>query len=359
MKKVIEGTTGNRPRKREHKWMIVFGSLCGLIVGWLAHDRFRQRPEAVIQISPGSAAVSRAAKPALRAIADDAHAGAQTVEKVAPAVTEPAPQTATPQVQIKSESTTPVTSLSRPDHSETKGALAGTIATGGAISGVVFLDGTPPPEQEILNMDPSSFAQQTNTPTTHFYLTATNGALADVVVYLTGTFPPAAFGRARPSLVVDHRRSFETPFVSAMEVGQTLILTNSDPYLHVSLVDPARGSRNRSRRLPLYPHHSVRVEFSAPEDFIQLSCDTHPWEIAYVSVFPHPFFAVTDKQGRFLINDVPPGDYHLVAEHLEARSPRPLYVEIQAGETNHVELTLKVPERNDSRPRFAGQLSRN
>jgi hypothetical protein len=37
----------------------------------------------------------------------------------------------------------------------------------------------------------------------------------------------------------------------------------------------------------------------------------------YVFVVDHPFFAVTDKDGRFTIKNVPPGKYLLEAFHLK------------------------------------------
>ena len=36
---------------------------------------------------------------------------------------------------------------------------------------------------------------------------------------------------------------------------------------------------------------------------------------AYVGVLPHPFFAVTDREGKFEIRGVPAGSYTLVAWH--------------------------------------------
>ena len=34
---------------------------------------------------------------------------------------------------------------------------------------------------------------------------------------------------------------------------------------------------------------------------------------AFILVFSHPFFAVTDAEGRYRIDNVPPGTYTLVA----------------------------------------------
>jgi hypothetical protein len=42
------------------------------------------------------------------------------------------------------------------------------------------------------------------------------------------------------------------------------------------------------------------------------TCTIHPWMRCYVGVFHHPYFAVTDAQGRFEIKDAPAGRWRLV-----------------------------------------------
>jgi hypothetical protein len=55
--------------------------------------------------------------------------------------------------------------------------------------------------------------------------------------------------------------------------------------------------------------------FAHPEIMIPLQCNQHPWMRAYVSVLPHPYFAVSAADGSFQIKNLPPGEYTLVAVH--------------------------------------------
>jgi hypothetical protein len=55
--------------------------------------------------------------------------------------------------------------------------------------------------------------------------------------------------------------------------------------------------------------------FDKPEMFMKFQCDVHPWMFAWVSVFDHPYFAVSGADGKFIIKNVPPGKYTLEATH--------------------------------------------
>ncbi len=47
----------------------------------------------------------------------------------------------------------------------------------------------------------------------------------------------------------------------------------------------------------------------------KVKCDVHPWMLAYVRVFDHPYFATTKEDGKFSIAGVPDGEYTFVAWH--------------------------------------------
>jgi len=51
---------------------------------------------------------------------------------------------------------------------------------------------------------------------------------------------------------------------------------------------------------------------------MKVVCDTHAWMLAYVHVFDHAFFAVTDEDGAFSIPNVAAGTYILKAWHEDA-----------------------------------------
>ena len=59
----------------------------------------------------------------------------------------------------------------------------------------------------------------------------------------------------------------------------------------------------------------VTTKFDREEPIFQVKCDVHPWMLAHVNVFDHPFFAVTGADGGFEIKGLPAGSYTLEAWH--------------------------------------------
>lgn len=334
-------------RQGGNLWLATFTLLCGLIIGWLVHDRQRKVPVDPTQSGPVAAEmpaprqkVPERSLPVLPAPIEMAQV-AKPLESP-PLETHP-PVTEPPVATITEPAIVPAVASSVRDDKPaiSTGSLAATTPSGGSVTGHIFLEGTPPPEI-LINMDPSSRALQTNTPTTRFFVVSTNGGLGDVVVFLAGRSLPRSSANELPPLVIDHRRCFKLPYISAAVVGQPIILTNSDPLMHACHVVPGPQSRNRGRNVALNPRQSRRISFWSPEEFIRLKCDVHPWEFAYVSVFPNRFFAVTDEQGSFTIKDVPAGHYQLQARHRMAVIDAPIEVEVREGNVTQAELRMVV-----------------
>ena len=74
--------------------------------------------------------------------------------------------------------------------------------------------------------------------------------------------------------------------------------------------------------------------FNKAEDVFVVKCDVHPWMKSYTQVFDHPYFAVTDKTGKFSIANVPDGTYEIVAWQEKFGSKRTLSqsVTVKSGE---------------------------
>jgi plastocyanin len=128
------------------------------------------------------------------------------------------------------------------------------------------------------------------------------------VVYLKSApleaFDVAGPGRAR----MDQRNEQFVPRVLAVTVGTTVDFPNNDSKFHnVFSFSPAR-----TFDLGLYPPGRTGSTRFDQAGIVQVFCDIHHHMRGYILVFSHPFFAVTDDEGRFLIAGVPSGSYTLL-----------------------------------------------
>jgi plastocyanin len=193
---------------------------------------------------------------------------------------------------------------------------AGHIACGTDIVGVITLKGTPPPEKEItpLMENPDCGKMHITTPTTHFYVVGAKGELADVVVSLKGVTGKST-GASAPPAVLDQKGCLYTPTILAIQTGQKLIVKNSDPCIHNVHATPAVPGNPETNQGQAPGAADLTYTFAQPEMFLRFKCDVHPWMFAWVSVFDSPYFCVSDKDGKFVIKNVPPGKYTVEAAH--------------------------------------------
>ncbi|HXH07240.1 MAG TPA: carboxypeptidase regulatory-like domain-containing protein [Vicinamibacterales bacterium] len=126
------------------------------------------------------------------------------------------------------------------------------------------------------------------------------------VVYLEAA-PRRAFDddRVETRATMDQRNETFIPHVLAIMAGTVVDFPNNDRTYH----NVFSLSRAKSFDLGRYPTgHSKAVRFDRP-GIVRVFCDIHSHMSAFILVFGHPYFAVTDDQGRYRIADVPAGTY--------------------------------------------------
>ena len=126
------------------------------------------------------------------------------------------------------------------------------------------------------------------------------------------------------------------PHVLAVTTGSVVDFPNSDHTYH----NVFSLSKTRSFDLGRYAAgRSKAAKFDRP-GIVRVFCDIHSHMNAFILGFNHPFFALTDADGRFRIDNVPPGAYNLVAWN-EGVSSEPQPVVVPEGGEAEVDFTLR------------------
>jgi hypothetical protein len=185
--------------------------------------------------------------------------------------------------------------------------------TASVISGRVLFKGTAPPPR-TLPVDPLCGKQHSVPPTESDFNVGPSNGLAEVLVYLKG-LPAEPNQQPSPETpVLDQKGCVYAPRVFGVMVNQKFKIRNSDPFLHNVHAQP---KSNKEFNFAQVVQGQVNEKaFTAPEVLLRIKCDVHPWMNAYVGVFEHRFFAVTDSNGQFrLPGGVPAGKFTLEAAH--------------------------------------------
>jgi plastocyanin len=188
-------------------------------------------------------------------------------------------------------------------------AAAGTASVMGRVS----FNGDPPKRREI-NFGPEKKCHDHHTtpPTDDSVVVSADRSVQWVLVRIVGKVP-GNFPTPEKPAVLDQKGCIFTPHILAVQVGQEIDIKNSDEVLH-NVRCEATVNPPFNRNLPKVGD-VMKVKFDVPEVGLKIKCDVHFWMGAYIHVMPHPFFALTGENGRFVIEKLPPGTYKLEAWH--------------------------------------------
>lgn len=210
----------------------------------------------------------------------------------------------------------------------------------GSVTGTVKLSGPrPQPQRIVMTQDPVCSKLHPSGATNEEVVAGTNGALANVVVYVAEGLGDGSPGPAKGPAVIDQKGCLYNPRVLALQVNQKLQVFNRDATTHNIHPMPKNNREwNKSQ-----PPGSAPLEqtFAREEIAIPVKCNVHPWMKGYIHVFKHPYFGITGKDGRFAIRNLPPGSYTLTAWH-EKFGTTTQKVTIAGNETKTMDFVFKA-----------------
>lgn len=130
------------------------------------------------------------------------------------------------------------------------------------------------------------------------------GGAQPAIVYVEAA--PGTFAAPTAHVRMDQKGMLFIPYLLPIVAGTTVDFANSDPVNH-NVFSPD----NEGYNLGTWPKGAIRsYTFKKVGTYTQL-CSIHPEMEAFIVVLPNPYFAVTDQDGKFKINDIPDGHYAL------------------------------------------------
>ena len=207
----------------------------------------------------------------------------------------------------------------------------------GTVAGTVRFTGKVPPAKKITTTDGATIEHN------DLVVEPKSKGLRYVFVLLEDAPAQAKLNKAE-SVVVDQRDMIFVPRMVAVRHGQAVKFDNSDLCNHsVQAVSTVAANQFNKFTAPNNPLEHV---FEPQKKPVVIGCALHGWMRAWVYVVPHPWFAVTDAEGRFRLAEVPAGKHTLSFSHPDTGLQERKEVQVEKGQTATVNVDWeKVAEK--------------
>ena len=169
--------------------------------------------------------------------------------------------------------------------------------------------------------------------------------IANIFVYIKKAkdVHPSLKTPASPTVAFDQKGCRFFPHALFVRTNQEVKVLSEDPIAHNTHTFPLR---NQAANTAIKPNERVGVPYknAVSESLpMEVKCDFHPWMKAYWLVLDHPYAAITDKDGKFTIENLPAGEHEFVVwQEKVGYVERKLKVNVKAGGTTNLG-TVKVP----------------
>lgn len=189
----------------------------------------------------------------------------------------------------------------------------------GTVQGSVVFKGPIPAAKNVaVNKDEGHCLQKGPIPDESWVINPKNQGIRWTVVWLEpekGASPlkihPSLAKPKEDKVFIDQPCCKFEPRVLAMQEGQILVVKNSAPVAHNVNYTSIRNPSNNVL-VPAGGEHQI-PPLKADRLPMSIKCDIHGWMRGYVRIYNHPYFAITDADGKFEIKNAPAGKYRLVS----------------------------------------------
>ena len=211
-------------------------------------------------------------------------------------------------------------------------------ATAATITGTVKYPGAVPKPVKIdMSQDPACKGGDNTVET----LVVNNGNLENAFVYVKDGLGNRTFDVPKDPVTLDQKGCRYHPHVLGIMTGQKLQVINSDPTTH-NIHPTPKDNREWNESQPPKAA-AIEKTFAREEILLPVKCNQHPWMKMYINVVKSPYFAVTDKEGKFTLKGLPPGTYTVAVVH-EKLGTETQQVTVGAKESKTADFTMKASQ---------------
>ena len=245
------------------------------------------------------------------------------------------------------------------------------VEHGGTIEGTISLDGMVP-EPKGFNLitfpDPMYCGRISNGRgwrLLHDFVVSRQGGLKDAIVLLEGVEAGKPFDLSVP--LIEARDCMFQPFMTIVRNGHAVEVINMDPVMHDIQgyeTSPEAGARVLFNTPLIMNHQHHRGDLHAMHNHapgksligpiylnkgrrtFYMQCGFHAYMESWAMAVNNPYYAVTDADGKFVIDGIPPGTYQLVVWHPQTGPGTTKSVIVQPDGKVVERLSLPAPKGN-------------
>ena len=192
------------------------------------------------------------------------------------------------------------------------------------------------------------------------------GSFRQVVIHIEAIERGKAFPETDPTRIdaIDCRF---LPFISVVRDGHEVVVANMDPAMHdiqayetsqlgprilfnVPLPVSARYPRESGISAHFTKHYEgtpmiqpIHMHMTKGRRVFTMQCGFHAYMESWALVADHPYYAVTDKDGRYQLTDIPPGTYRITVWHPYLRESYSYEVTIRTKAQTMLNVTIVAP----------------
>jgi hypothetical protein len=247
------------------------------------------------------------------------------------------------------------------------------VEHGGTIEGTVTLDGAVP-EPKGFNLitfpDPQYCGRISNGSgwrLLHDFVVGPQGGLKDAIVLLEGVDAGKPFELSVP--LIEARDCMFQPFMTIVRNGHAVEVVNMDPVMHdiqgyeTSLEAGARvlfntplvmnHQHNRGDLHAIHNHAPGKslvgpIYLNKGRRTFYMQCGFHAYMESWAMAVNNPYYTLTDADGKFSLEQIPPGTYQLVVWHPQTGPGMTKTVTVKSDGKLTEELALRAPKGNRS-----------